>query len=481
MLLEPVRHCSYDHGVADPATTRPAEKNAPLLMAVDDDPALLRELERVLRDRYEPDYRVRSVTSSADALQALDEHAAAGDEVALVLAADVLDGRPGTSVLAEVHRTFPHAQRVLLVEWGRLGDAANGNAIFEAISHGLTDHYVIRPSQSPDEQFHLAISGSLLAWAEAHRRAPHTIDVVGYNWSGRAYELREVLERCALPHRFHLVDSEEGRAIVNRVRAARFPILVMPDGTVLEDPSDIEIAAASGTAVAPDREHYDLVIIGGGPSGLSAAVYGASEGLNPLLIDAGGLGGQATSSSSIRNYLGFPRGLSGGELARRAYEQAWVFGARFAFMQRVTHLTRERDCIVVSLNTRRHGGRAHRRPGHGCPLPPARRGVARAVLRRRGVLRLHRVGGLVRDGRGGVRRRGCELGRAGRAAPGALRRSASPSSCGLTRSTSRCRTTWFARSRPRRTSTYAPEPRSSTAAAAAGWSTWCCATRPATS
>ena len=160
-----------------------------------------------------------------------------------------------------------------------------------------------------------------------------------------------MLERCALPHRFHLVDSEEGRAIVNRVRAARFPILVMPDGTVLEDPSDIEIAAASGTAVAPDREHYDLVIVGGGPSGLSAAVYGASEGLNPLLIDAGGLGGQATSSSSIRNYLGFPRGLSGGELARRAYEQAWVFGARFAFMQRVTHLTRERDGIVVSLNT----------------------------------------------------------------------------------------------------------------------------------
>jgi thioredoxin reductase (NADPH) len=350
-LVEPVRHCSYDHGVADPATTRPAEKHAPLLVAVDDDPALLRELERVLRDRYEPDYRVRCVTSSAVALQALDEHAAAGDEVALVLAADVLDGRPGTTVLAEVHRTFPHAQRVLLVEWGRLGDAANGNAIFDAISHGLTDHYVIRPSQPPDEQFHLAISGSLLAWAEAHRRAPHTIDVVGYNWSGRAYELREVLERCALPHRFHLVDSEEGRAIVNRVRAARFPILVMPDGTVLEDPSDIEIAAASGTAVAPDREHYDLVIVGGGPSGLSAAVYGASEGLNPLLVDAGGLGGQATSSSSIRNYLGFPRGLSGGELARRAYEQAWVFGARFAFMQRVTHLTRERDGIVVSLNT----------------------------------------------------------------------------------------------------------------------------------
>ena len=157
---------------------------------------------------------------------------------------------------------------------------ANGDAILEAISHGLTDHYVIRPSEPPDEQFHQAISGFLLAWAEPSRRAPHTVDVVGYNWSGRAYELREVLERCALPHRFLLADSEEGRAIVNRVRAARLPILVMPDGTVLEDPSDIEIAAASGTAVAPDREQYDLVIVGGGPAGLSAGVYGASEGLH---------------------------------------------------------------------------------------------------------------------------------------------------------------------------------------------------------
>jgi thioredoxin reductase (NADPH) len=321
------------------------------LIAVDDDPALMRGLERVLRDRYEPDYRVRCLTSSAEALAALDEHAVAGDEVALVLAPDVLEDQPGSTLLAEVHRTFPHAQRVLIVEWGRLGDADKGNSIFEAMSHGRTDHYVIRPSQPPDEQFHLAISGSLLAWAEAHRRAPHTIDVVGYNWSGRAYELRGVLERCALPHRFFLVDSDEGRAIVNRVRAARFPILVMPDGTVLEDPSDIEIAAASGTAVAPDGGEYDLVVIGGGPSGLSAGVYGASEGLHTLIIDAGGLGGQATSSSSIRNYLGFPRGLSGGELARRAYEQAWVFGARFAFMQPVTQLTRERDGIIVTMNT----------------------------------------------------------------------------------------------------------------------------------
>jgi thioredoxin reductase (NADPH) len=175
--------------------------------------------------------------------------------------------------------------------------------------------------------------------------------VVGESWSGRAYELRAVLERCALPHRFLLAGSAEGRALLEGAGERRFPLMVMPDGHVLEDPSDVDIARAAGTAVAPDRDEYDLVIIGGGPAGLSASVYGASEGLRTLMIDSGGIGGQATTSSAIRNYLGFPRGVSGGELARRAYEQAWVFGARFALMQRVTDLRREQAGVVVSLNT----------------------------------------------------------------------------------------------------------------------------------
>jgi thioredoxin reductase (NADPH) len=330
--------------------TGPAGMSGPLLIAVDDDPALRSDVERELRNRYEQDYRVRCLGSTDEALALLEELAVAGDDVALVLAGEVLAGAPGTGFLAEVRRLFPHALRVLLIGWGHLGDSGTGEAIFESISRGRMDHYLLRPSQPPDELFHQAISSFLLAWADARRRAPHSVGVVGETWSGRAYELREVLERCALPHRFFLAGSDEGRALLAGTAVRKFPLLVMPDGNVLEDPSDSEIAKASGTTVDPAGDRYDLVIIGNGPAGLSAAVYGASEGLRTLCIDSGGLGGQATSSSSIRNYLGFPRGVSGGELARRAYEQAWIFGAGFAFMQRVTDLRREDDDVVVDLD-----------------------------------------------------------------------------------------------------------------------------------
>ena len=283
--------------------------STPVLVAVDADPDNMREVERELRNRYEPDYRVCCLGSSERALAALEELAADGEEVALVLAGE---GSPGPDLLAQVPRTFPRAQRALLVGWGKLSDAETGDAIHQAISHGQMDHYVLRPSHPPDEQFHREISSFLLTWAEAGQRAPNTVKVIGQSWSGRAYELREVLERCAIPHRFLLAGSKEGRTLLAGSRATKLPLLVMPNGTVLEDPSDLEIAKASGTTIEPDGEQYDLVIVGGGPAGLSAGVYGASEGLRTLVIDSGGVGGQATSSSSIRNYLGFPRGVQRG-------------------------------------------------------------------------------------------------------------------------------------------------------------------------
>ncbi|TKJ28348.1 FAD-dependent oxidoreductase [Blastococcus sp. CCUG 61487] len=324
---------------------------APLILAVDDDPALLAPVERELRTRYDPDYAICCLSAPADALDLLEQRAQDGDDIALVLAGEELAGAPGWEFLGQVAQFFPHAQRGLLIGWEHLGVPDVGDQIFEAIAQGRIDHYVVRPAPPPDEQFHQALSSFLLAWAEARRRAPHTIEVVGETWSGRAYELREVLGRCAMPHRFHLAGSEQGRAVLAGTGPRRLPLIVMPSGAVMEDPSNTDIARSAGKELDPSGERYDLVIVGCGPAGLSAAVYGASEGLRTVVIDSGSIGGQATSSSSIRNYLGFQRGITGAELARRAYQQAWVFGARFAFMQEVTDLCRRDDGIVLTLDT----------------------------------------------------------------------------------------------------------------------------------
>jgi thioredoxin reductase (NADPH) len=332
---------------------------APVLVAVDEDAGALGDVERELRDRYERHYGIVCTRSSHDARARLEQLAAEGEEVALVLAGPQLDGRSGSELLDEVRHLHPHARRALLIAWGDWGDRATGEAIFDAIAHGRIDHYVIRPSAAPDEVFHQTISGLLLEWAEALRALPYTIHVVGESWSGRAYELREVLGRCAIPHNFCLADSKHGRTLVAEAGdGLKLPLVVFPDGTVLADPSDADIASAAGSPVNLERMEFDLVIVGAGPAGLSAAVYGASEGFSTLVVDEGGLGGQATSSSLIRNYLGFPRGVSGRRLAQRAHEQAWFFGAHFVFMQRVTGLQRERDGLSVALS---EGGRVRTR------------------------------------------------------------------------------------------------------------------------
>ena len=213
---------------------------------------------------------------------------------------------------------------------------------------------MVRPAGPPDEVFHEAVSSFLLEWATERRTVPHTIHIVGEDWSGRAYELRETFERCAVPHTFCLVNSDEGRDLLAKAGPdAKLPLMVLPDGRVLSDPSNMEIAEAAGATSDFDQDTYDVVIVGAGPAGLSAAVYGASEGLRVLVLDEGGIGGQVRSSSLIRNYLGFPKGVSGSRLAEQAYEQASVFGATFVFMHRVTALARSGDLLKISLSDER--------------------------------------------------------------------------------------------------------------------------------
>lgn len=323
----------------------------PVILAVDADPAGLAGIERELLDRYSRHYDVVCTASAAEARDRLTQFRENGNDVAVVLAGKEVDDPSCSELLAEVRRLHPHAKRALLVGWGEWGFRETGDAILEAIEHGKIDHYVVRPVAPPDELFHHSISTFLLEWAEERRTAPYAIQVVGDSWSGRAAALRNVLERCAFPHAFCLADSDEGRRLLEgSSRETELPVVILPDGTTLTNPSDVELTRATGSSVEPGEGEVDLLIVGAGPAGLSAGVYGASEGLRTLIVDTHGIGGQARSSSLIRNYLGFPRGVSGGVLARQAYEQAWVFGARFAFMQHVTGLRADADRLVATLS-----------------------------------------------------------------------------------------------------------------------------------
>ncbi len=324
----------------------------PTIVVVDDQ-AGRDDLQRELDHRYGNDYDVRSVAAPADAVARLEELAAAGTEVAVVLLALPMVSSGGSDVLDDARRLHPRAKHALVIEYSDTGNRAVGDAIFEAIASGRADHYVVRPAGHPDEAFHHAISGLLLAWIETERTSPFTTHIVGESWSGRAYELRTALERCAMPHSFWLADSDTGQKFVARAGpGSGLPLVVMPDGTILRDPTNVDIAMATGSPVSPGSDDYDLVIVGAGPAGLSAAVYGASEGLSTLVVDDAGIGGQATSSSLIRNYLGFPPGVSGRRLAQAAYTQAWVFGASFTLMQRVIGLTPDPSTgeVVVELS-----------------------------------------------------------------------------------------------------------------------------------
>jgi len=323
----------------------------PVLFAVDEDEAALRAVERELIDRYSRSYRVICLASAEEAMAELEALKAAGEDVALVLAAQSFAGMTGPELLGRARELHAHAQRGLLIEWGSWGQGGTAEEIFEAMARRQIEYYVIRPSRAPDELFHQSVSTFLLEWAHAKRVSPHTVQIVSESWIGRAQELKEVLGRCAVPHSFILADSPQGRALVAETGDGEpLPLVVFPNGTVLTNPTNLELASAAGATIDPDRRDFDIVIVGGGPAGLSAAVYGASEGMRTLVVDNGGIGGQATSSSLIRNYLGFPRGVSGRRLAEAAYEQAWVFGAKFAFMHDATAVHRDGDRIYVGLS-----------------------------------------------------------------------------------------------------------------------------------
>ncbi len=309
----------------------------PVLMAVDDDPVALAVLQQELDKRYGVDYRVICEADAEAGLKALEQIRAAGGQVALVLADQWMPTMTGVAFLARTIRLHPTAQRALLIDWG---DRSTAEPILQAATFGQIDDWISKPTQPADEAFHQAIGEFLYEWARLHRPQFQAVRVAGEQWSARSHELRDLLSRNSIPFGFYPADSEEGQRLLDSVDATRgrLPVVVMFDGRVLVDPSNAALAEALGIRTSPAASIYDVAVLGAGPAGLAAAVYGASEGLQTTILEAEAIGGQAGSSSKIRNYLGFRRGVSGAELALRAYEQAWMLRADFVYGQRAVGL-----------------------------------------------------------------------------------------------------------------------------------------------
>ena len=326
----------------------PGSEVRPTILVVDDDPVSLATVTEELRTRYERDYRVLSESSARVALDRLSALAGAGEEVALILADQWMPEISGVELLAAARRINRTARRGLLVQWG---DRSTSGPILQASALGHIDYYVPKPVYAPDERFHRTVTEFLDEWWRQRGRWFEVVRVVGDERSARSHEIRDVLHRNALPLGFYAAGSTQGQAILREVGAvgAPLPVVVLYNGRVLANPTNREVAEAIGVPVRPRAHTYDVVIVGAGPSGLAAGVYAASEGLQVAVVEPEALGGQAGTSSLIRNYLGFPRGISGAELAFRAFDQAWLFGAELIYGSPATGLTTKAELLVVRL------------------------------------------------------------------------------------------------------------------------------------
>ena len=303
--------------------TEQAETIRTAILTVDDDPGVSRAVARDLRRRYGERNRIVRAESGASALDALRQMKLRGDLVAVILADYRMPEMNGIEFLEQAMDIYPGARRVLLTAYADTG------AAIDAINVVDLDHYLLKPWDPPEEKLYPVVDALLDAWLESdHRPVPET-KVVGHRWSARSSEVREFLARNQVPYRWYNSDEPEGQRLLEAAQAdgMSLPVVITPDGEPLIEPTDAELASRVGLATTPSEDFYDLIVIGGGPAGLGAAVYGASEGLRTVLVERTATGGQAGQSSRIENYLGFPDGVSGAQLTDRARRQATKFGA----------------------------------------------------------------------------------------------------------------------------------------------------------
>jgi len=324
----------------------------PVILAVDGDPAGRQAIDQELQRRYRADYDIRLVGSGLEALDLLRGLQRDGRSVVVLLCAQRLPDMTGIEFFMRASSFQPQAKRALVINWS---DRFASEPIFHSFALGQIDGYTTRPAApngQPDERFHEFITDLLRDWSRLNRPVFQVVQIVGEAKDPRSHELRDLFERNGIPYGFYDAGTADGQSLLQKVGFAQgpFPVLILLEDQVMANPSNETIADAFGVNTRLENFAYDVIIVGAGPAGLSAAVYGASEGLHTIVIESSAIGGQAGTSSMIRNYLGFPRGISGAALAARAYEQAWFFGAHFYFMRAAVGLRRQGQEYVVVLD-----------------------------------------------------------------------------------------------------------------------------------
>jgi thioredoxin reductase (NADPH) len=321
----------------------------PILLSVDDDSDVLRAIERDLRSKYGAEYRVIGSDSPTGALTLLKQLKVRNDSVALLLADQRMPHMDGVAFLQEGMRIFPEAKRALLTAY------ADTNAAISAINEANINYFFMKPWDPPSEHLYPQLDDLLDDWRASYRPAFEGIRVLGTRWSPKSYELRDFLARNRVPYQWIDVELSANDPETKRLLevlgpdAASLPVVLFPDGTKLLESMPAEVAQKVGLRTTAQTNFYDLAIIGGGPAGLAAAVYGASEGLHTVMIEREAPGGQAGMSSRIENYLGFPMGLSGGDLARRAVVQAQRFGVEILAPQEAVGVRTEGSYRFIKL------------------------------------------------------------------------------------------------------------------------------------
>jgi thioredoxin reductase (NADPH) len=329
--------------------------NRALLLAVDTDFRQLSRIEAELSRAFGADYRVRGELSSQDALRTLQDADRRNERVAVVLVDEMLSDDERSQIFAAARTLHPNARRALLVAWGAWAHPETAQRILRSMAIADITYYVLKPWAYGDEFFHRTIAEFVQEWSRSDPARLREVVVVAERHSGRAYEVSDLLSRNGIPHAFRARASRAGEEVLAATGRPEGEVVVwMPaiGGRCLIDPTDAEIIEAWGipTSLPETDRDFDLLVVGAGPAGLAAAVYAASEGIRTLVVERAAIGGQAGTSSLIRNYLGFSRGLSGAELAQRGYQQAWVFGARFLLTRQVDQLARNGQHYLAQVH-----------------------------------------------------------------------------------------------------------------------------------